>query len=100
MTDLFRQSVASLTTAYAVGKTDPIAVLDSVLTRLDAANPILNAVIAQDRPAARKAAEASAARWRAGVSSGPLDGIPFTVKDNIVTAGLPTTWGSPVFQHF
>jgi aspartyl-tRNA(Asn)/glutamyl-tRNA(Gln) amidotransferase subunit A len=100
MTDLFRQSTTALTEAYANGQATPVDVLDSVLARLDAINPILNAVIAQDRPSARGAAEASAARWRANTALGPLDGIPFTVKDNIATAGLPTTWGSPVYKTF
>jgi aspartyl-tRNA(Asn)/glutamyl-tRNA(Gln) amidotransferase subunit A len=100
MTDLFRLSAASLADAYAANKADPVEVLDSILARLDAVNPILNALIAEDRPASRKAAAASAIRWRTGTALGPFDGIPFTVKDNIVTANLPTRWGSPVFRHF
>lgn len=100
MTDLFRLSIVALTDAYAANRTDPVDVLGAILARLDAVNPVLNAVIAQDRPASRKAAEASATRWRTGTSLGPLDGIPFTVKDNIVTASLPTRWGSPVYKDF
>ena len=75
-------------------------VLQSCLDRLDEINPVLNVVIAQDRAAAKIAASASAVRWRAGTPIGPLDGVPFTVKDNIVTADLPTTWGSPLFRDY
>ncbi len=72
----------------------------SCLDRLDRINPKLNAVIAEDRAEARRAAAGSAARWSAGRQLGSLDGVPFTVKDNIVTAGLPTTWGSPLFRDY
>jgi aspartyl-tRNA(Asn)/glutamyl-tRNA(Gln) amidotransferase subunit A len=100
MTDWHRRSVTDLATAYAEQRVTPVDVLDAVLARLDSVNPVLNAVIAQDRTAARTSAELSTARWRAGTPLGPLDGVPFTVKDNIVTAGLPTLWGCPVFRDF
>lgn len=100
MTDWHRASATALAAAYAAREVTPVEVLDAVLARMDAVNPILNAVIVEDRPAARRAAEASAGRWRAGSPLGPLDGVPFTVKDNIVTAGLPTQWGCPVFRSF
>jgi aspartyl-tRNA(Asn)/glutamyl-tRNA(Gln) amidotransferase subunit A len=100
VTDWFRVSATDLVTAYRAGTVSPVEVLESVLDRLDDVNPGLNAVIAEDRPAARQAAAASAERWRDGKPIGALDGVPFTVKDNIVTAGLPTTWGSPMFRDF
>ncbi len=100
MTAWHQQSATALATAYARDEVSPEDVLQSCLRRLDQINPLLNAVIAQDRAGAMAAASASAARWRAGTPRGPLDGVPFTVKDNIVTAGLPTTWGSPLFGDY
>lgn len=40
-------------------------------------------------------ARASDARISKGLSKGPLDGIPFGVKDLLATKGIPTRWGSP-----
>jgi aspartyl-tRNA(Asn)/glutamyl-tRNA(Gln) amidotransferase subunit A len=100
MTELFRMSATALGTLYAKAEASPVDVLRACLERMDRINPVLNAVIAQDRPAALAAAEASARRWQSGAPFGPLDGVPFTVKDNIVTAGLPTTWGSPLYQDY
>ena len=100
MTDWFKFSATALAEAYRARKASPVQVLHSCLDRLDVVNPVLNAVIAIDRAAAMAAAQASERRWRDGNPLGPLDGVPFTVKDNIVTAGLPTTWGSPLYRDF
>lgn len=100
MTQWHRRSATALAAAYARGEVSPEDVLQSCLDRLDEINPVLNVVIAQDRAAAKIAASASAVRWRAGTPIGALDGVPFTVKDNIVTADLPTTWGSPLFRDY
>jgi amidase len=35
----------------------------------------------------------------AGETVGPLHGVPFTVKENIDMAGLPTTWGVPALAQ-
>jgi len=99
MTEFYLMDAAVLAVAYARGGVSPVDVLEACLAHLDKVNPVLNAVIAQDPTGARFAAANSAARWRAGTPLGPLDGVPFTVKDNIVTAGLPTTWGSSLFRH-
>ena len=100
MTEWFRASATTLASAYSRGEVSPLEVLEACLARLDRVNRVLNAVIAQDRVAAAVAAEASAQRWKRGTALGPLDGVPFTVKDNIVTQGLPTTWGSPLYRDY
>jgi len=58
----------------------------------------LNAVITLN-PDALAAARASDRRRLAGKPLSALDGIPFTVKDCIEDAGLPTTHGSPAFAN-
>ena len=100
MTEWFKASAAALAQAYAKREVSPIEVLEACLARLGQVNPVLNAVIAQDRAAAVAAAEASALRWKRSAALSPLDGVPFTVKDNIVTQGLPTTWGSPLYRDY
>ncbi|QCK87595.1 amidase [Phreatobacter aquaticus] len=94
---LWRRSAADLVAAYAAGETTPDAILAAVLGRLDAVNGAINAVIALDREGATAAAAASTARWRAGRALGPMDGVPWTIKDNILVKDLPAVWGSPLF---
>ena len=89
-----------LTASYASGALTPEGALDSVLNRIEAVNAGLNAIVTFDLPGARVAAAAAGARWRAGQSVGPLDGIPLTVKDNLFVGGLRATWGSTLFAGF
>jgi aspartyl-tRNA(Asn)/glutamyl-tRNA(Gln) amidotransferase subunit A len=95
MTDaVWRLSAADLHKAYAGGGLSPVAVARAVLDRIAALNPKLNAVVHLDTAGALRSAEASAARYRAGHPRGPLDGIPVTIKDSLVVADMPSTWGS------
>lgn len=87
-------SAAELTAAYAAGSLDPVEVVTSQLARIAALNPRLNAYIHVFDIQARAEAEASSARWRAGVPLGPLDGVPVAVKDLADVAGWPTGCGS------
>ncbi|HET7887593.1 MAG TPA: amidase [Bradyrhizobium sp.] len=56
----------------------------------------INALILSDFDAARSAAAESDARRARGETRGPLDGIPFSVKESFDVAGWPTTSGNPV----
>ena len=59
----------------------------------------LNAVVTVAPDALREARAADARRAR-GEARGPLDGVPYTVKDSIESAGLRTTHGSTLFEHW
>jgi aspartyl-tRNA(Asn)/glutamyl-tRNA(Gln) amidotransferase subunit A len=99
MTDsLWRQSATTLGTLFAAGQVTPVDALDAVVARLHAVNPRLNAVIASDDAGAREAAVASARRWARHAPLSPIDGVPFTVKDNIAVAGMPVTWGNAAYR--
>ena len=100
MTDLWPLTARELNAAYAAGAATPGAALESVLNRIEAINPALNAVVTIDLAGARTAAAAASERWRRGQPLGPLDGVPLTVKDNLYVGGLRTTWGSALFTDF
>ena len=93
-------TAGALSEAYRGGRLTPIGVLEAILDRHDAVNPMVNAVIHVDREGARKAARAATKRWGSGAPLSPLDGVPFTVKDNLFVAGQPATWGSRLYEGF
>ena len=71
--------------------------LDAYLDRIGRVNPELNAIVTlAEEQAARQAAEADKAAVR-GAALGPLHGLPIAVKDLADTAGIRTTYGSPLF---
>jgi len=94
--DLAGLDAGAMARGFATGTSDPVDVLDATLARIARLDPTLNAFVTLDATA-RSAAEASAARHRSGAPLGPLDGVPIAVKDNLVVAGMPATWGSRVF---
>ena len=70
---------------------------EAQLTRIEAVNPGLNAVVElRAEEALAEAAAADEATARSG-ELGPLHGVPMTVKDSFDVAGLHTTWGNPAF---
>jgi len=94
MTDLASLSAIAMADGFRTGTLSPVAVLDAVLARLDATEPVLNAFAHVDRVGAMIAARASEARYRDGAPLGPLDGVPVSVKDMLPTIGMPTRKGS------
>lgn len=67
-------------------------VMEAHLEAVDRLNPRLNAIVAVARDARDQAAAHDRALAR-GSPIGPLHGVPFTAKDIIETADLPTTLG-------
>jgi aspartyl-tRNA(Asn)/glutamyl-tRNA(Gln) amidotransferase subunit A len=96
---LWTLSARELERAYAAG-TSPREVIEATLSHIAEVNPRLNAIVTLDAPGACAAADASARRWRDGRPAGPLDGVPITIKDNILVAGLRATWGSELYRDF
>lgn len=90
-------SARALVQAYHARMLSPTEALQSVLARMDSQNPRINAIVTHDREAALAAARASTQRWLEGRALSALDGVPFTVKDNIATAGLRASFGSRLY---
>jgi aspartyl-tRNA(Asn)/glutamyl-tRNA(Gln) amidotransferase subunit A len=94
MTDLTALTATDLLALYRSGQASPTEAVRAVLARIERVNPLINAfchVAAED---ALAAAAASTERWRKGAPCGPLDGVPVSIKDLIVTRGWPTLRGS------
>lgn len=93
-------SAAELSHLFARRALSPLEALDASLARIGEANPVLNAIVTLDTEGARAAARASTERWARGAPLSPLDGVPVTVKDNLLAAGLRATWGSRLYADF
>ena len=79
---------------YRSGQTTPVEATQAVLARIEQRNPALNAcclVAAEDALASARAAQA---RWQQGQPLSPLDGVPASIKDLVLTKGWPTLRGS------
>lgn len=94
---LWQQSAGSLVRGFAAGGPDPVEVVEAVLARREATDGKLNAVCTLDAAGARRAALASAERWRTGAPLSSIDGVPITIKDNIPVSGMRSTWGSLLY---
>jgi len=78
----------------------PVEVARAVLARIERLNPRLNAFLTVTADLALAQAKSAEERARRGARLGPLDGIPFSIKDLEATAGIRTTFGSKWFvQH-
>lgn len=100
MSEIWQKGVAELAADYASRRLDPVAVLDICLGRIGRIDPQLNSIVTLDVAGARQAAEASAARWKSGNALSPIDGMPMTIKDNLLVGGLRATWGSRGYADF
>jgi amidase len=75
-----------------------LELLDFHLARAECYNPALNAIVAWQIDRARERARAADAALARGEVWGPLHGVPMTVKESFNIAGLPTTWGNPLWK--
>jgi Asp-tRNA(Asn)/Glu-tRNA(Gln) amidotransferase A subunit family amidase len=76
----------------------PVELAEACLKRVEQLNPAVNAVVAMNEETVLDAARASEARQMSGEPLGPVEGLPFGVKDMIDARGLPTTFGSPIHR--
>src|SRR4029077_16887780 len=81
-TPLWSRSAAWMARAIAAREVSSLEVIDACLGRIEAVNPRINAVVhlAAD---ARDRARASDAVLARGEATGPLHGVPFTIKDSM-----------------
>jgi Asp-tRNA(Asn)/Glu-tRNA(Gln) amidotransferase A subunit family amidase len=77
-------------------ETSPTELLNAVIEAMSRAGSRLNCYVTIDEQGARRKARRLERLLRSGVDLGPLHGVPISVKDNIETAGLRTTAGSPL----
>jgi aspartyl-tRNA(Asn)/glutamyl-tRNA(Gln) amidotransferase subunit A len=96
--ELCWMSAADLASAVARKKVSPVEIVGAVLDRIERLNGRLNAYVTLDADGARaEARRAERALTRRGARLGPLHGVPFSVKDLVITRGMRTTFGTPLY---
>ncbi|WP_100499291.1 amidase [Geodermatophilus chilensis] len=96
----YQLSLSQAAAAISAKELSPVELIDSVLARIDAVEPRLNAFATVTADRARKTAADAAQEIVEGTYRGPLHGLPLGVKDLYETAGVPTTSSSQVRASF
>ncbi len=93
-------SAEQLAAEIRARRISPVEAVDAVLQQADRLNGELNAIVTRtDERTRQQARDAEAAVMR-GDALPPLWGVPITVKDLHLTAGIRTTLGSKLFENF
>jgi amidase len=76
----------------------PVEVLDAHLAVIEQINPKLNAVVTLAAEQARDAARHAETAVTKGEAIGSMHGLPVAIKDITPTAGIRTTFASPLYK--
>jgi len=93
------RSATELVAALAGKRISSVELTDFSISRIEANDKSINAVVVRDFDRARIGAAAADAALARGERR-PLLGLPMTVKEQFNVAGLPTTWGDPKFKNW
>src|SRR5437899_9052202 len=100
MSEVLFQSTTDAAQMLARKEVSSRELTEMLFARIDAINPLVNAVVEVRRDAALQAAALADDAIAAGRQLGPLHGVPMTIKDAFNVAGLHTTWGNPAFKDY
>ena len=95
--DLIFESATAIAGRIRRREISALEAVDAHIRRIEAVNPVLNAVVTTDFDRARRDARDADQRLARGERVGVLHGVPVTVKDAINTARVRTVVGSRLF---
>jgi aspartyl-tRNA(Asn)/glutamyl-tRNA(Gln) amidotransferase subunit A len=93
-------SIVELAPLLSKREISPSELANDVLSRIEELNPLLNAYVHIDPAMICRDAQVAEKEILRGRYKGPLHGIPISSKDNILTAGIPTTAGSRILGDY
>ncbi len=93
------KTATELSAALAAKKVSAVELAQDAIGRIERHDAKINAICVRDFARGLEAARAADAA-RARGETGPLLGLPLTVKESFNVAGLPTTWGFPAQKDF
>jgi amidase len=92
-------TAVEMSAALAAKKVSAVELAQHAIDRIERHDAKINAVCVRDFSRGLEAARAADNALARG-ETGPLLGIPMTVKESFNVAGLPTTWGIPPQKDF
>ena len=99
-TDLCFLTAAELARRIRDKKISATEVMEAHLAQIDRVNPKVNAIVTLVPDQAIATAIACDEALARGNEPGPLHGLPIAHKDLVLTKGIRTTHGSPLFRDF
>ena len=96
----YELSAAELARQIRGKKVGPVEAAQSLLERMDAVEPQLEAWVRVDRETVLSDAKRRQDELDSGAEVGPLHGVPIGIKDIYNIAGIPTTAGSKVYADY
>ncbi|MDN4484443.1 amidase [Demequina lignilytica] len=97
--DVVEMTIAEMRAALAAGEVTSVDLVCAYLNRIayyDRTGPCLNAIAVLNPDCLADAAQSDARRARG--EAGPLEGIPYTIKDSYKAKGLTVASGSPALK--
>jgi Asp-tRNA(Asn)/Glu-tRNA(Gln) amidotransferase A subunit family amidase len=98
--ELCWMTALDLAAAIRARRVSPVELVEAVLAQVDRLNPQLTAIVTRTDELARQQARQAEEAVMRGDELPPLWGVPITIKDLHLTAGIRTTLGSKLFEHF
>ena len=98
MNQLLNQSAVSLRAMIERREISARELLDLHLGHIDNVNPAVNAIVTLVPDIAKKQAQALDDSQARGELTGILHGLPMAHKDLVMTRGIRTTFGSPIYS--
>ncbi len=93
-------SAREMAEAIRTKQLSPVEIIDAILQRIEQLNPKVNAYCTIVAESALKQANQAEAMVMRGEATGPLHGVPVSIKDMIFTKGIRTTGGSRIYENF
>ena len=83
--------------AFRDSSDTPRAYLERCLETIAEREPVVKAYVSLNEDSARKAADASTARYKDGKALSTIDGLPISIKDLLETKDMPTQMGCEAY---
>jgi aspartyl-tRNA(Asn)/glutamyl-tRNA(Gln) amidotransferase subunit A len=92
-------TIREIGASFRRGAISPTALVERCFARIDAIDPALHSFLRLTRDRALGEARAAEAALRAGVDTGPLQGIPYAAKELFDVRDEPSTGGTHLLEH-